>query len=108
MKMLMSSFSDLSILLFPCGQYGDQELQTVVEIKDFVKSKGLDNKNVHIMKKCDVMGPNADPVFRFFKEQTGADDPQWNFKGKFLVSRDGVVSVPGGNIKGDIQKLVDQ
>jgi glutathione peroxidase len=43
------------------------------------------------MKKIDVNGENADPVFKFLKKETGgflSDAIKWNFT-KFLISKDG-------------------
>ena len=43
------------------------------------------------MKKIDVNGANADPVFKFLKSRTRGllgSSVKWNFT-KFLVSRDG-------------------
>lgn len=103
MKQLIKKFEDLSVLLFPCGQFGDQELKTPEEIKNFVHGRGLDVPNVHILSKCDVKGPNINPIWKYLKDQTSAPDPQWNFTGKFIVSRDGKVSLPGQDFKSDIQ-----
>mmetsp|Transcript_66201 Transcript_66201/g.186419 ORF Transcript_66201/g.186419 Transcript_66201/m.186419 type:complete len:108 (-) Transcript_66201:161-484(-) len=104
MKMLMKKYEELSVLLFPCGQFGDQELKTTEEIKKFVAGRGLEGPNVHIMPKCDVKGPNIDPIWKYMKDQANAPDPQWNFTGKFVVSRDGAVSVPGKDVKADIER----
>ncbi len=54
-----------------------------------------------------IKGPDAPEVWRFFKEQTGAADPTWNFKGKFLVSKSGVVSVPT-DLEADIEALMKE
>mmetsp|Transcript_54313 Transcript_54313/g.143015 ORF Transcript_54313/g.143015 Transcript_54313/m.143015 type:complete len:108 (-) Transcript_54313:31-354(-) len=105
MTQLVEQFKDLSLLLFPSGQFGDQEKKTAAEIKAFVASKGLDRPCVHIMEKGDVAGPGASPIWKFLKAQTGAPDPNWNFTGKFLVSRDGAVTVPSKDLKGDVAKL---
>mmetsp|Transcript_10605 Transcript_10605/g.29921 ORF Transcript_10605/g.29921 Transcript_10605/m.29921 type:complete len:112 (+) Transcript_10605:101-436(+) len=106
----LSKMPDLELLLFPCGQYGNQELNSPGEIKDFVASKGLDLPNVHIMAKGDVKGPKANPAWKFMKEAAGASDPEWNFACKFLVSRSGEVSVPSAkdlkSIKTDIEALL--
>jgi glutathione peroxidase-family protein len=41
------------------------------------------------------------------KEESGASDPTWNFNGKFLVSKTGVVSVPK-NVEKDIEALMHE
>jgi glutathione peroxidase-family protein len=56
----------------------------------------------------DVAGTNARPSWKFFYDQTGASEPTWNFKGKFLVDRNGKVSVPSSNVEADIVALLDQ
>mmetsp|Transcript_80964 Transcript_80964/g.214970 ORF Transcript_80964/g.214970 Transcript_80964/m.214970 type:complete len:112 (-) Transcript_80964:90-425(-) len=100
---------DVELLLFPCGQYGNQELNSPGEIEDFVKSKGLDLPNVHVLAKGDVKGPKANPAWKFMQEAAGTADPEWNFTCKFLVSPAGEVSVPSGKdlktLKADIEKL---
>ena len=43
------------------------------------------------MKKIDVNGENADPIFKYLKKKTGgflSDAIKWNFT-KFLISKDG-------------------
>mmetsp|Transcript_15526 Transcript_15526/g.30645 ORF Transcript_15526/g.30645 Transcript_15526/m.30645 type:complete len:126 (+) Transcript_15526:267-644(+) len=87
----------LEILAFPSGQFMGQEAKTDAEIKTFVTetvvSKGISSKPLAFtfFAKSDVNGPNVNPVFRFLKEQPGCDGAiAWNFKGKFLVSRDGM------------------
>ena len=41
------------------------------------------------------------------KEQTGASDPTWNFRGKFLVSKTGQVSVPK-DVEAEIEALMKE
>ncbi len=59
------------------------------------------------MKLGNIKGKTAPEVWKFFKDETGASDPIWNFKGKFLVSKTGEVSVPT-NLEADIAKLVGE
>ena len=40
----------------------------------------------------DVKGAEAQLAWRVLYEQTGAAEPTWNFKGKFVVGRDGAVA----------------
>ena len=54
-----------------------------------------------------VKGDDAPQVWKYMKEQTGAKDPTWNFKGKFLVSKTGKVSVPT-DLEADIEALVNE
>ena len=66
------------------------------------------NSQGTLMNIGDVAGPNARPSWKFFYDQTGASEPTWNFKGKFLVDRNGKVSVPSSNVEADIVALLDQ
>lgn len=88
----------MELLLFPCGQFGGQELKTNADIKAFVEKQGLgDKENVHVLAKSDVLGDNMNPVWKFMKDETGARDPGWNFDGKFVITKTGEVQrVPLG------------
>ena len=94
----------LAILAFPSREFGWQEFDDDGLIQDFAKSKNFPGT---LMKLGNIKGPEAPEVWRFFKEQTGAPDPMWNFRGKFLVSKSGVVSVPT-DLEADIEKLMDE
>ncbi len=99
------------ILDIPCNQFGNQAPGSDAEIKEFCTLK----YDTHFpqMKKSDVNGPAALPVYAFLKEQAGFkglgkspkaamlsvvtktmklddDDIRWNFT-KFLVDREGNV-----------------
>jgi glutathione peroxidase len=52
----------LEILLFPCGQFGGQELANNADIKKFAREKGF---NGTVMAKGDVEGPNATPMWSY-------------------------------------------
>ncbi|CAJ1941557.1 unnamed protein product [Cylindrotheca closterium] len=58
-----------------------------------------------LMKLGKVNGPEASDIWKFMKSETGAPDPTWNFNGKFLVSKDGKVSVPS-DLENDIASLM--
>ncbi len=77
------------ILDFPCNQFGHQDPGTDSEINSFCQiNYGV---SFQIMKKIDVNGNNADPIFKYLKKEAGGfltDAIKWNFT-KFLVSRDG-------------------
>jgi glutathione peroxidase-family protein len=60
------------------------------------------------MKLGNILGDEASDVWKFFKAETGAADPGWNFKGKFLVSKTGKVSVPKGNVEAEIEALMKE
>jgi len=81
----------LEILDFPCNQFGHQAPGTDEEITSFCKMKY--HTSFPQFKKIDVNGDNADPLYKFLKEQQGGklgSKIKWNFT-KFLVDRDGNV-----------------
>ncbi|XZE33445.1 glutathione peroxidase [Pirellulaceae bacterium SH501] len=91
---LHARYSDLglSVLGFPCNQFGNQEPGTNEEVKSFCEMNykvGFD-----LFAKVDVNGPKADPIFQFLKSEApglfGSEAIKWNFT-KFLVGRDGKV-----------------
>ena len=101
----------LVIIGFPCNQFKEQDPGTDGQIEEFCQlNYGV---TFQIMKKIDVNGENADPIFIYLKEQAPAEeykglkakaakalfrkisdsakserDIQWNFT-KFLISKDG-------------------
>ena len=96
---------------FPCNQFKEQDPGNDSQIEEFCQlNYGV---TFQIMKKIDVNGENADPIFFYLKEQAPTEeyhglkakaakallkkisdsaktesDIQWNFT-KFLISRDG-------------------
>lgn len=101
----------LVIIGFPCNQFKEQDPGTDSEIEGFCQlNYGV---TFQIMKKVDVNGPEAAPIFEYLKAQAPTEeyhglkakgmkalfktlstsvekdsDIKWNFT-KFLVSRDG-------------------
>lgn len=79
----------LVVIGFPCNQFGNQDPGSDEEISGFCQlNYGV---TFQIMKKVDVNGDNADPIFKYLKEQTGGllgSAIKWNFT-KFLISRNG-------------------
>lgn len=53
-----------------------------------------------------VKGDGAPEVWKFMRDATGVGDPTWNFSCKFLVNREGEVSVPQGNMLHEIAALL--
>jgi glutathione peroxidase-family protein len=87
MKELGERWGDqLVILAFPTREFGAQEFQKDEEIQKFAEEKEFPGV---LLKLGNVLGPEASQIWQFMKMQTGAADPNWNFKGKFLVSKDG-------------------
>ena len=91
------------IMAFPSTEFGAQEYGTDEEIKAFADQKNFPGV---LMKLGNLLGPKAPEVWKFFLNETGARDPSWNFKAKFLVSKTGVVSVPKGDVEAEIAALM--
>ena len=79
----------LVVIGFPCNQFASQDPGSDSEIEGFCQlNYGV---TFQIMKKVDVNGSNAHPIFVYLKEQTRGllgSSIKWNFS-KFLISRDG-------------------
>ena len=82
----------LTVLGFPCNQFGAQEPGDAAEIANFCSLTY--DVSFPVMAKIDVNGDNADPLFQWLKAQApgllGTKAIKWNFT-KFLVDRDGNV-----------------
>ena len=83
---------DFIILGFPCNQFGSQDSGTQEEIESFCQVNfGV---TFPIMKKIDVNGEEAAPLFKHLKKEAkgvlGSEKIKWNFT-KFLVSKEGKV-----------------
>ena len=82
----------LTVLGFPCNQFGHQEPGSAEEIAGFCER----NFGVQfpMMEKIDVNGAHAHPLYRWLEAQApgllGSKAIKWNFT-KFLVDRDGQV-----------------
>ena len=82
----------LSVLGFPCNQFGAQDPGADSAIARFCqRNYGVD---FPMMAKIDVNGRTADPLYQWLKAQApgllGSQAIKWNFT-KFLVGRDGQV-----------------
>jgi glutathione peroxidase len=80
----------LTILGFPCNQFGAQDPGSNAEIGAFCqKNYGV---SFQMMAKVEVNGPQAHPLFVWLKAQApgvlGSEAIKWNFT-KFLVGKDG-------------------
>lgn len=101
----------LVVIGFPCNQFKEQAPGTDSQIEEFCQiNYGV---SFQIMKKIDVNGSSADPIFEYLKEQAPTEaynglkakaakalfktisnsvekdsDIKWNFT-KFLISKDG-------------------
>ena len=103
----------LTVLAFPCNQFGQQEPGDEEEIKTFCSLTY--DVTFPIMKKIDVNGPNTAPLYRRLKQEKrgflGTPAIKWNFT-KFLVDRSGKVvgrfapTVEPRALEGAIERLL--
>jgi glutathione peroxidase-family protein len=92
-------------MAFPSREFGRQEYDDDDQIRKFAEKK---NFSGILMKLGKVTGDDGVPdIWKHMREETGAPDPTWNFKGKFLVSKSGQVSVPT-NVESDIEALMSE
>ncbi|KAJ1459774.1 thioredoxin-like protein [Pelagophyceae sp. CCMP2097] len=94
----------LEVLAFPCNQFGGQEPKPIAEVVEFARSLGA---LYPIMDKVNVNGKDADPLFKFLKQN----------KAGFWSDVDGTTgkvykryapTVAPTQIKADIQSLLDK
>jgi glutathione peroxidase len=89
---LYEQFGDegLTVLGFPCIQFGAQEPGGSVEIAEFCARNY--RASFPLFEKIEVNGPDAHPLFHYLKKEQagllGTESIKWNFT-KFLVNRDG-------------------
>jgi glutathione peroxidase len=82
----------LTVIGFPCNQFGAQDSGTNAEIGAFCqRNYGV---SFAMMEKVDVNGDEAHPLFKWLKAEApgllGSEAIKWNFT-KFLVGKDGHV-----------------
>lgn len=102
----------LVVIGFPCNQFASQDPGSNEEISNFCQiNYGV---TFQMMKKIDVNGKNADPIFQFLKDRSKnifSDDIKWNFT-KFLVASDGVTvrryapTVKPNRMRKDIEEML--
>ncbi len=91
---LQKKYADrgLTVLGFPCNQFGAQEPGDAEEIANFCSLTY--DVTFPMMAKVDVNGDKADPLWTWLKHEKkgllGSEGIKWNFT-KFLVGRDGEV-----------------
>ena len=82
----------LTILAFPCNQFGSQEPGNAEEIANFCSLTY--DVTFPVLAKIDVNGPAAHPLYAYLKHEQkgvlGTEGIKWNFT-KFLIGRDGKV-----------------
>lgn len=94
LEALYKAYKDrgLTILAFPCNQFGAQEPGNAEEIASFCSLTY--DVTFPVMSKIDVNGADAHPLYRFLKKEQkgllGTEAIKWNFT-KFLIGKDGEV-----------------
>jgi len=82
----------LTVLGFPCNQFGAQEPGDAAEIANFCSLTY--DVTFPVLSKVEVNGSGADPFYKFLKKVKpgllGSQSIKWNFT-KFLIDKDGNV-----------------
>jgi glutathione peroxidase len=82
----------LTVLGFPCNQFGGQEPGTEADIKSFCETKF--DVTFPLFSKIEVNGPGRHPLYAALTgtetQPAGSGDVLWNFE-KFVVDRKGEV-----------------
>jgi glutathione peroxidase len=80
----------LTVLGFPCNQFGGQEPGDATEIANFCSLTY--DVSFPVLAKVEVNGDGADPLYKYLKKTKpgllGSQAVKWNFT-KFLIDRDG-------------------
>lgn len=105
LKQLANDFPDVALLALPSAQFGNQEAKTSEEIIAFAAKHGPES--LIVCDKQDVNGDNARPIYKYIKSVIPKFKPTWNFRGKFLVSKDGNIQLTEDPVK-DIPPLLEQ
>jgi glutathione peroxidase len=103
----------LTVVGFPCNQFGAQEPGSDSEIQSFCKMNyGV---TFPVFAKIDVNGSNAHPLYQHLKKEEpgflGTEGIKWNFT-KFLVGKDGKVvkrfapQTKPEDLEGEIEKTL--
>ena len=71
----------LTVLAFPCGQFGNAEPGTADDIRKYADKHGA---TFQLFSKVQVNGPSAHPLFSYLKQKTDFSDVEFNFE-KFVV-----------------------
>ena len=92
LEALQQKYKDkgLTVLGFPCNQFGAQEPGTAEQIKQFCSSKY--QVTFPLFEKIEVNGPKRHPLYSRLagKDAPFPGDIRWNFT-KFLIGRDGKI-----------------
>jgi glutathione peroxidase len=92
LEKLFRTYKDrgLTVLGFPCNQFGGQEPGDAAEIANFCSLTY--DVSFPVLAKVDVNGDGADPLYKYLKKAKpglmGSQGIKWNFT-KFLIDKDG-------------------
>jgi glutathione peroxidase len=93
LEKLYQTYKDrgLTILGFPCNQFGGQEPGDAAEIASFCSLTY--DVSFPVLAKVEVNGDGADPLYKYLKKSKpglmGSQGIKWNFT-KFLIDKDGI------------------
>jgi glutathione peroxidase len=100
----------VTVLGFPCNQFGGQEPGNSSDIKSFCKKNyGV---SFQMFEKIDVKGANQHPLYKWLsdKSQNGWNDktPSWNFC-KYLINEKGeLIKFYGSAVSPTSSKIIDE
>jgi len=98
----------LVILAFPSRQFGYQEYKEDEKIREFAAGKNFPKNGVGVLMKLgSVKGKTAPDVWKALRDEVGDGNPTWNFSAKYLVDKNGQVSIPKGNVVKAIDALME-
>lgn len=80
----------LTVLAVPSNEFGEQEPGGNDEIQAFADTY-FEEGDLILMDKTKTNGPDAHPLFKMLRAQSGAGDVSWNFE-RWVVGRDGFVA----------------
>ena len=113
LRTLHHDTQNLTVLGFPCNQFGGQEPGSNEEIVEFCS---INYSNTFpVFSKVEVNGNGAHPLFEFLTKEKkgllGSEKIKWNFT-KFLINKTGepvaryAPSTTPEKIESDIEKLI--
>lgn len=99
----------LVILAFPSREFGFQEFKENDKIRDFAASKNFPKNDVGVLMELgSVKGKKAPELWAFMRDEVGDGNPSWNFSAKYLVDKNGKVSIPEGDVADAIEALMEE
>ena len=103
LQSLHEAHQDLTVVGFPCNQFGRQEPGNSEQIRQFCNLHY--DVNFPLLTKQDVNGANRSDLYQFLIGD--GDDVQWNFE-KFVLSRQGnVIHRLAPSVAPDQRVLID-